>query len=302
MTRALDVMRGKRVLITGATGFLGARQVEALRGSVELHAVSRSAAPPQPGVRAWQADLADRDATLALFEQARPEYVLHLAGFASGHQGVENLHPSVMDNLLATVNVLEAALGTGCRRFVTVGSLEEGVDEMAGPSPYAVSKAAAHEYAELCRRRYGLPVARARVFMAYGPGQRPAKFLPQLISSLAEGRPFEVRSGGREVDWVYVDDVTEALLLTASAPGIEGRTLDVGSGELVTIRDMARLAARLMGREELVREGPADREDERVRAADVAETERAIGWRPTVSLEEGLRRTVARLSGMEALA
>jgi nucleoside-diphosphate-sugar epimerase len=295
-------MRGSRVLVTGATGFLGARQVAALRGWVELHAVSRSAAPEREGVRYWQADLSDRNATRAIFEHARPDYVLHMAGFASGHQGVENLYPSVMDNVAATVNLLEAAVEHGCGRFITVGSLEEAAEDAAGPSPYAVSKAAAHEYAELCRRRYGLPVTRARVFMAYGPGQRATKFLPQLIASLGAGTPFEIRSGDREVDWIYADDVTEAILLTAAAAGVEGSTLDVGSGELVTIRDVARMAARAMDREELLSEGPPDREDERVRAADAAETERAIGWRPKVSLEEGLRRTVAQTTGVEAIA
>lgn len=295
MSEAAERLRGRRVLVTGATGFLGSHQVRALRGVAEVHAVSRR---ETPGVE-HAADLADRDAVLALLEAVRPDCAIHLAGFASSRQGIENFHPSVTCDLLTTVHMLEACHAAGCGRLVITGSLEEPDEGAVAASPYGASKHAAAQYAELCHRLYELPVMTARLFMAYGPGQRASKLIPQMIETLARGRAFEVRSVGRLVDWVYVDDVIEALTLCAAHPGIEGRTLDVGSGSLTSIGELAARIAREMGREDLLRFGPADRLDERVAPADIEETRRAIGWAPKVLLEIGLRRTIEALATEE---
>ena len=299
MSRALDLLRGRRVLVTGATGFLGTHQVDALRGIAELHAAARRPLRPLTGVTTHVADLADRNATLSLVRRIRPECVIHLAGFAEGKQAIENLYPSVTGDLLTTVNILEACHAAGCARLVVTGSLEEAAGDAVAASPYAVSKLAGAQYAELCHRLYGLPVVTARLFMTYGPGQAAHKFLPQLIAALSDGTSFEVRSSSREVDWIYVDDATEALLLAAALPGLEGRTLDVGTGALTSVGDLARKVARILGREELLRIAPPDRRDERVRSADVDQTERALAWRPRVALEKGLRRTVEAYIGQE---
>ncbi|MCB1022252.1 MAG: NAD(P)-dependent oxidoreductase [Acidobacteria bacterium] len=292
MSRALELLRDQRVLITGASGFLGTRQMRALRGHAELFAVSRSRLEPGPGVQTLQADLSQRDLVLELFRQVRPDCVIHLAGYANGQREIENLHPSVMGDLLATVNVLEAAHYVGCARLVTTASLEEPHDDALATSPYGVSKAAAGCYTELCHRLYGLPVVSVRIFMAYGPGQRSTKFVPQLVASLATGQPFEMRSADREVDWIYADDVTEAITRAAALPRLEGLTFDVGSGETVQLGAVARMAARILGREDLLRTVQRGGGKERERAADLDVAVRLLDWRPQVGLDEGLRRTI----------
>ncbi len=285
-----ESLRGKRVLVTGAGGFLGAHAAKALAGAAKVHAVTRR-----------DCDLADRDAVFALFEQTRPERVLHLAGYANGRQGVEHVYPSLTGDLLVTVHVLEAALRAGCERTVVTGSLEEPEDGAAAPSPYALAKRAAGDYAALFHRLYSLPVVTARIFMSYGPGQRADKLIPQMIDAFASGQAFELRSAERAVDWIYVDDVVEALLLALAARGLEGKTLEIGSGELVTVGEVARMVARSMDAQHLLGFAVADREDERVRRADAATTERALGWRARVPLAEGLRTTIAALAPEEAV-
>ncbi|MEZ5364704.1 MAG: NAD(P)-dependent oxidoreductase [Bryobacterales bacterium] len=292
MSCALGLLRDRRVLITGASGFLGSRQMRALRGHAQLFAASRSRLEPGPGVETLQADLSQRDVVFELFQHVRPDCVIHLAGYANGQKEIENLHPSVMGDLLATVNVLEAAHSVGCKRLVTTASLEEPHDDARATSPYGVSKAAAGCYTELCHRLYGLPVVSVRIFMAYGPGQRSTKFVPQLLKSLAAGQPFEMRSADREVDWVYADDVTEAITRVAALPRIEGLTFDVGSGETVRLGEVARKVARLLDREDLVRTTQAEGGEERERAADLDAAVRLLQWRPQVGLDEGLRRTI----------
>jgi UDP-glucose 4-epimerase len=111
--------------------------------------------------------------------------------------------------------------------------------------------------------------------------------------SLLRGIAPELTSGARAVDWIYVDDVADAFLDAAVAPGIDGGSLDIGSGELVTVRALVLRLRQLVGGEVEPAFGAiADRQLERVRAADPTSAAEAIGWRPRTPLDDGLQRTV----------
>jgi UDP-glucose 4-epimerase len=137
-------------------------------------------------------------------------------------------------------------------------------------------------------------VVHLRVFMVYGPGQRDLrKLVPYVTVSLLRGQAPKLTSGAREVDWIYVDDVVDAFLRAAVAPGLEGGSLDIGSGELVTARALVgRLSDLVGGGLEPAFGAIADRQFERVRVADPTMAAEAMGWRPRTPLEEGLERTV----------
>ena len=161
-------------------------------------------------------------------------------------------------------------------------------------SPYAAAKTAVSAYARLFDRVYGLPVVHLRVFMVYGPGQRDGtKLVPYVIRSLLEGEPPRLSSGRREVDWVYVDDVVAAFVAAAEAEKAPGTTLDVGSGEVVTIRSLVERIVGVVGGDVLPVFGALpDRPGERRRIADVVPTRETIGWAPSTPLDVGLARTV----------
>ncbi|MGH7277244.1 MAG: NAD-dependent epimerase/dehydratase family protein, partial [Candidatus Rokuibacteriota bacterium] len=140
---------------------------------------------------------------------------------------------------------------------------------------------------------YGTPVVLVRLFMTYGPGQAPDKVLPYTILSLLRGAPPRLSGGERPLDWIYVDDVVEAFVRIAQAPGLEGTTIDVGSGEAAPLRAVVRQIVDLVAPsiEPLFGELP-DRPFNGARTADVATTYARLGWSPTTSLSAGLRRTV----------
>jgi nucleoside-diphosphate-sugar epimerase len=142
---------------------------------------------------------------------------------------------------------------------------------------------------------YGVPIVLARVFMVYGPAQGDrSKLIPYVIDSLLRGQSPRVSSGTRLVDWIYVSDVVEGLVAMAVAPGIEGSTVDVGSGQLTSIRGIVEALTRLVdvGLEPAFGARP-ERPMESERAADADAAFRAIGWRAAIPLDEGLRRTIA---------
>jgi nucleoside-diphosphate-sugar epimerase len=259
-----------------------------------VHGVSRRATPFGPFVRQWhQANLADPAAVDALLAAARPDYLLHLAGHVMGSRDLAHVGPAFDNNLHATVNLLRAVTGTACRRIVMTGSLEEPATADEAPSsPYAASKAAASLYAKMFYRLYGTPVTMTRVFMVYGPGQSDTrKLVPYVTLSLLGGRPPALSSGVRPVDWVHVADVAAALIGCCVTPGLEGQTVDIGTGRLTTVRRVAEQIGRLIGGRGPVFGSVEDRPLEQVRVADPTQAQAILG-RSFVDLDAGLRDTV----------
>jgi UDP-glucose 4-epimerase len=294
----MQSLSGQRLLVTGGSGFIGTPLCrQAVEQGASVHAVSRHPRTSSDGVRWEAADLTEDAAVQGLVRRLRPDVVLHLASEVSGARDRDLVLPMLRANLLAAVNLMLACADAGCRRLVLAGSMEEpelGDPEAVAQSPYAVSKWAALAYARLFHALYGLPIVHLRVFMVYGPGQRDLrKLVPYTTVSLLRGRPPKLTGGTRAVDWVYVDDVVDAFLRAAVAPGIEGSSFDIGSGELVTVRALvARLHDLVGGDVEPAFGAIADRERERIRVADPAPAADAMGWRPRTSLDEGLNRTV----------
>jgi UDP-glucose 4-epimerase len=287
---------GRRVLVTGAAGFIGAALCRALaRSGAEVHGVSRSHREGG-GVRWWSADLAEPEAAGDVLRNVRPDVVFHLASHVSGDRAVGAVLPTVRDNLLSTVNLLTAACEQDGPRVVLAGSMEEsdpGGPDAVPVSPYAAAKSAATGYARMFQALYGLPVVSLRVFMVYGPGQRDdTKLIPYVTTTLLRDEQPRLSSGTREVDWVYVDDVVAAFLAAAAATP-PGTPVDVGTGELTTVRAVVERIARLVGSDAEPQFGAlADRPMERRRVADAARTRELIGWEPETPLDDGLARTV----------
>lgn len=307
-------LSGNTVLVTGANGFIGSHLCRRLLAAgASVHGTYRSAPVGDEGkVRWWRAELGDAAAVETLIGELRPDVVFHLAGFVSGDRSLGAVLPALHANLVGTVNLLTALAETDCRRVVVAGSMEEpdGHDELVAPgSPYAAAKSAAGAYARMFHALYGLPVAIARIFMVYGPGQRDLrKLVPYVTLSLLRRQTPELSSGSRLVDWVYVDDVVDGLLALAQADGAAGGTFDLGTGTLKSVRDVALQLAEIIDPGARLGFGALpDRPLEAARPANVAATRERLGWAAAVALEDGLARTAAwygdrlRARGAEAI-
>jgi nucleoside-diphosphate-sugar epimerase len=290
-------LAGVRVLVTGARGFLAAPlRAQLVRAGAELHALSRKPPAETDGARWWQGVCDDGETARRLFAEIRPELVYHLAGDVGAAPDAARVLPTFQSLLASTVHALDAALEVGCQRVVLAASLTEPDDTRTSPtpgSPYAAAKWAASGYGRMFQALYGLEVVSVRPFMVYGPGQAPSKLVPSVIRALCADAAPRLSSGRSEADWVFVDDVVDGLLSagTASYPG--PASIDLGSGRLVSIREVVETIRGLLGTEIAPLYGALpDRPFERPRVADLADARQRLGWEPRVDLRDGLARTI----------
>lgn len=288
----------ERVLVSGASGFIGSHLCEELvRRGYEVHALSRSARPERPGpVRWWQLDLSDPAETLSTFSRIKPDIFFHLASHVVGARDLAAVYPTFRDNALSTVSALSALAKTGCQRCVLADSLETpnmSAGDTTPSSPYAAAKATSTLYGNMYAELFGLPITNARIFMVYGPRQNDVKkVVPYSIRCFARGSAPKFGSL-RPVDWIYVSDVVDGLIAAATSEASLGKTVDLGSGELVRVRDVIRRIGALMDvKREIVFEPLNERPLEQVRKADVALSRSLIGWEPKTTMSAGLRNAI----------
>lgn len=311
-----------KALVTGARGFIGSALCRRLTASgVEVHAVSRnppanpshwwrslagdtSLAAQAPMVQWWKADLVELEATRSLIRTIRPDTSFHLASLVTGSRELETVLPVFKNNFITSLNVLLATAENSAGRIVLAGSLEEPDDIDSVPcSPYAAAKWSTSSYAGMFHALYQIPVVIAKIFMVYGPGQSDhTKLIPSVITSLLRREAPNLSSGVRLVDWIFVDDVVDGLIGCAQTPGIDGRTVELGSGELHSIRQVVQQLVDLLPCTVYPKFGALpDRPLEQVKRADIAESCELIGWQPSTSLRVGLTRTVEWYKGTAEL-
>jgi nucleoside-diphosphate-sugar epimerase len=286
-----------KVLVTGGSGFIGSHLCRRLcdEGS-EVHATSRDRHESSAsGPIWWQADMADLGAARGVLAATRPQVIFHLAGAVGAAPDRALVLPTFHSLLTSTVNVLVKATDLGCRRIFLVGSFTEPSPAEVEPtpgSPYGAAKWMSTAYGRMFHRLYQTPVVNLRPFMTYGPAQAPTKLIPSVALSLLRGEAPKLSSGKTRADWVYIADVIDAFMRAATAPGIEGKSIDVGTGCLVSVRDVVDRLVNIVDADvEPLFGALPDRPAENEVAANTAPASELLGWKASTSLESGLRQT-----------
>ncbi|MGC1376802.1 MAG: NAD-dependent epimerase/dehydratase family protein [Anaerolineales bacterium] len=299
-------------LITGAAGFLGsalsnrlAREGHQVRGLDNL-----STGDPQSlaqDVHFTRGDVNDRPKLWTLLQEV--DCIYHLAARVSVQESV--LYPSDYNiaNVGGTVSLMEAMRDVGVRRVVLVSSGAIYGDQQEQPlredmipnprSPYAVSKLAAEYYVRTIGSLWGIETVSLRVFNAYGPGQHlpPSHppVVPYFLKQALRGGSLIVHSDGNQTrDYVYVDDVISGLVAAATAPNINGMVINIGSGHETSVRDMLKLVMDITNSGAEIIYTPKTGGGVSRMCADLTLAGQRLNYRSSISLEDGLRLTLAR--------
>jgi UDP-glucose 4-epimerase len=297
-------------LVTGAAGFLGsalanrlAREGQEVRGLDDL-----SAGDPNrlnPDVLFTRGDVTDQPKLWTLLQEV--DCVYHLAAKVSVPESV--LYPREYNiiNVGGTVSVMEAMRDVGVKRVVLISSGAVYGDQSKQPlteeirpnpgSPYAVSKLAAEHYVRTIGALWGIETVSLRVFNTYGPGQPlPAAHppvIPHFLRQIARGGTLVIYSRGEQTrDFVYVDDVVEAMVAAATAPTVDRSVINIGSGIETSIKALAQSAIEAVGASaDWMYMEDQDPGPSRM-CADIRLARAKLGYKPRVSLGEGLQRMV----------
>jgi UDP-glucose 4-epimerase len=311
-------LKGRDVLVTGAGGFIPSHLVEALveagaRVRALVHYNSRNhwghLERLEPAVKqALDVRLGDvRDPFLVDRYTEGIDTVFHLAALIPIPYSYVAPAEYVETNIRGTLNVLEAARRQGVRRVLHTSTSETygtarytPIDEehpLQGQSPYSASKIGADKLAESYWRSFGTPVVTVRPFNTFGPRQSARAFLPTVLAQALTADVVKVGSLDPVRDMNYVSDTARGFLLAATAEGIDGETINLGTGRGVTMGELLETAVAATGREVRVETDPARVRPEKSEVftlvADATRAKERIGWTPEVSLEEGVARTAA---------
>lgn len=315
------MLAGKRILVTGAGGFIGSHLVETLldRGAT-VRAMVRYNSSSGIGNLAFLPDDRQReldvvagnieDSDFVLHVVQGVDIVLHLAALIAIPYSYVAPRSYVRTNVEGTLNLLEATRRLGTARMVHTSTSEvygtaqsvpigEG-HPLQGQSPYSASKIGADKLAESYFRSFGTPVVTLRPFNTFGPRQSARAFIPTIIAQALERDVIELGSLDPQRDMTFVADTVEGFVRAAVCPSIEGETINLGTGQTHSIGDIAQRILRIMGVEK-----PIHLDPRRVRPAasevlnlvsDNGKARKLLDWTPQASLDEGLQKAIGFVS------
>jgi nucleoside-diphosphate-sugar epimerase len=291
-----------KVLVTGASGFIGSNVLAALAGHGELYGTSRMYGDGRPGAHVhWLAcDLLKADAAEVLIAHCRPDVLVHSAWHTKAGSYWED--GENFDWLAASERLLDAFVAAGGRRFVGIGSCAEYAttdgpcNEMLTPlttdSAYAAAKARFFARLEAERAAGRAQTAYARLFFVYGPGEKPTRLIPSVITKLLSGEPAQTGPGELRRDFIHIRDTAQALAKLALG-GLAG-PINIGSGEATRIGDVVARLGALTGRPDLLRVGalPPRASEPDLSLADTTRMNEELHYRLETSLSQGLEEYV----------
>ncbi len=308
----------KKILITGAGGFIASRTaallldagnnitgVDNLNDScdprLKKHRL-KSLQGRRGKFQFYRADVSDLTALRKIFGKHRPDAVIHLAARAGVRYSLENPFIYVSTNVSGTLNVLELCREFGARKLVFASTSSLYAAEPAPfreeypvnkpISPYAATKKAAETMCYTYHYLHGLDVTILRYFTVYGPAGRPDMSYFRFIEQIRRGKTVSIYGDGRqERDFTFIDDIARGTVMGLKKVGF--RVINLGGGKRYPLSRLVRLIEKNTGRKAKIRYCPASKTDMKNTWADNSTARRILGWRPEVSLEEGVKRTVA---------
>jgi nucleoside-diphosphate-sugar epimerase len=292
----------KKVLVTGATGFIGRHNLPLLLDKdYEVHAVSsKPQTVNQTNVQWHQADLLNSEQVLNLIASVRPTHLLHFAWYLV--PGKSYTSPDNYRWVQASFELLQAFARQGGQRVVMAGSCaeydwrygfcSEDRTPLAPASPYGACKHALQTMFNAFTQQTELSGAWGRQFFLYGPHEYSVRLVASVICSILKNQPARCSHGNQIRDFLYVEDVADAFV-TLLESDVSG-PINIGSGHPYTLKEIIYKIAQKLGREDLIQLGviPTSPDEAPMVVADVSRLSKKLGWQPQYDLDQGLEQTI----------
>jgi nucleoside-diphosphate-sugar epimerase len=298
----------EKILVTGGTGFIGQHLLRTLvAANHQPVAVARDQAKIaslssdlKNQVRWIESDLLNHAATREVIESEKPTVIFHLAATRGRANDEQAMAACTELNVDATVELFESAQSANVERVIILGSADE-YGAQAGPfkedfdlkptSAYAISKAEATRAAQAMHAANGFPVVVLRPFTVYGPQQPRVMFVANAVECAVNGLEFEMTAGAQKRDLVYVDDAVRAMIAAAKASDVDGKVINIGSGDAISLREVARLIWQISESDAPLRVGAREAATDEIHDtwADITRARQLLDWEPRVGLKDGLR-------------
>lgn len=293
----------KRILITGATGFIGRYCLQLLSESknFEIHAVSSKKQKNNWSDMYWhQTDLLDSGQVSELLAQVKPSHLLHFAWYA-----VPGTYWDSIENIRwvqASLSLLQAFSLHGGQRAVMAGTCaeydwkygycSENITPLVPETLYGRCKHSLQIMLDAFSKQTGLSSSWGRIFFLYGPPEHPQRLVSSVIRSLLRGKPARCTHGNQVRDYLYVQDVAEAFIALLNSK-VQG-PVNIASGRPITLKDIILKIAKKTNRQNLVEFGviPTPANEPHLLIADVKRLSDEVGWRPKYDLDHGLEQAI----------
>jgi nucleoside-diphosphate-sugar epimerase len=314
MREYLSAYKGKNVLITGGAGCVGSNLTKALIKAEtarilildDLSAAARWNIPVAPAVVFIQGSILDEETLKRAFAY-RPDFVFHLAAHFANQNSVDNPETDQTVNGLGTLKVLEYANLTGIKKFVFASSgcsvygsqaplpLKEDFVSLHLDTPYQITKLLGELYCNFFYNHYKLPVAIARYFNVYGPGEIPGAYrnvIPNFMWWAICRKPLPITGTGAETrDFTYVDDIVAGTLLLGVVPEAVGDAFNLASETETKIKDIAAMVNEITGNDKGIELIPRRDWDKITRRkASIEKARRVLGYEPKMAMKDGIKK------------
>jgi len=296
-------LKGAPVLVTGGTGFIGSHLVEyLLKEGANISIISKERIKLENNINVFTGNLSDPEFTNRVVKEVKPRKIFHLGAFVNPSRDFGMLNKIYKNNFYGTVNLLQSLLGTSYESFVFTSTAEVygnnkvpfKEDMQLNPlSPYSLSKASAEMICNMFYQIYKNPIIILRLFLVYGPGQKPDRFVPQLITTLLNNKKFVMTKGEQKRDFVFVEDVAEALIKASLSREAQGQTINICTGKPNSIKEIADNVSDMINAKNLIDYSKPYRENEQWDYyGDLGKARKILRWEPRTNIEDGLKKTI----------